>query len=157
MLSVDWLLQLRAQIRLETGWADLGPSLLLSQPGFFPADLRRALASSGLRAPGVHRAHNFLRLPELCAPCGVDEETLSPPAARLGLPVTLKGLPARPPRASWKAHERLDTQSWGPAPALWPAWVWSWDHPAFTVPDSDPERSSPAIYQLPAFPPGRSL
>lgn len=54
MLSADWLLQLRAQIRMEPDWADLGPSLLLSQPGFRPAELRQALTPSGLRNPSAH-------------------------------------------------------------------------------------------------------
>lgn len=35
MLSVDFLLQLRAQIRMQTGWANLGP-LPWSEPWFQP-------------------------------------------------------------------------------------------------------------------------
>lgn len=93
MLSADWLLQLRAQIRMEPDWADLGPSLLLSQTGFRPAESGRLSPPPASGTP-VHTEHSSqLRLPELQAPCGVDEENLRPLAAPRDSPSLSRGPP----------------------------------------------------------------
>lgn len=100
MLSVGWLLQLRAQIRMEPGWANLSPSLLLSQPGFTPAYLRQALALSGLNGPRYTLGTVASSIFHTCGlPVDWRRKTsvLSSP---LGFSITLKLHLARPSRAS---------------------------------------------------------
>ena len=53
MLSVVWLLQRRAHIRMETGYADLGPSLPHSNL-VWPADFRQAFTPLWPQQPSVH-------------------------------------------------------------------------------------------------------
>lgn len=65
MLSVVWLLQRRAHIRMETGYADLGPSLPHSNL-VWPADFRQAFTPLWPQQPPMHNGHrSFLDLPHL--------------------------------------------------------------------------------------------
>lgn len=70
MLSAVWFLQLRGQIRMETAWADLDPSLPCSNLASAP------LISGMPSAPsGLHGHRSFLDLPDLWAPCGWKRKT----------------------------------------------------------------------------------